>query len=89
MSSFPMARLRCVFTVASLMYDMTPGEKTILLRARGRLPRRVPPTASLHTPDPRLGIGIATAPTATRIDLTLSNSFGFGGQNAVLATAKA
>ncbi|MGW3570199.1 beta-ketoacyl-[acyl-carrier-protein] synthase family protein [Streptomyces sp. NPDC000941] len=51
--------------------------------------QRVPPTANLHTPDPRLDIKIATAPTTTRIDLVLSNSFGFGGQNAVLAIARA
>lgn len=49
----------------------------------------VPPTANLFTLDPRLDIKIPTAPTATRIDLAVSNSFGFGGQNAVLATARA
>ncbi|MEU9795659.1 beta-ketoacyl-[acyl-carrier-protein] synthase family protein [Streptomyces sparsogenes] len=49
----------------------------------------VPPTANLRTPDPGLHIKLATAPTATRIDLALSNSFGFGGQNAVLAITRA
>ncbi|MEU5609062.1 beta-ketoacyl-[acyl-carrier-protein] synthase family protein [Streptomyces sparsogenes] len=49
----------------------------------------VPPTANLRTPDPGLDIRLATAPTATRIDLALSNSFGFGGQNAVLAITRA
>ncbi|OMI36314.1 3-oxoacyl-ACP synthase [Streptomyces sparsogenes DSM 40356] len=49
----------------------------------------VPPTANLRTPDPDLDIKLATAPTATRIDLALSNSFGFGGQNAVLAITRA
>jgi 3-oxoacyl-[acyl-carrier-protein] synthase II len=49
----------------------------------------VPPTANLYTPDPRLDLKIPTAPTTTRIDLALSNSFGFGGQNAVLAIARA
>ncbi|MER6140505.1 beta-ketoacyl-[acyl-carrier-protein] synthase family protein [Streptomyces sparsogenes] len=49
----------------------------------------VPPTANLRTPDPGLDIKLATAATATRIDLALSNSFGFGGQNAVLAITRA
>ncbi|MEU1662126.1 beta-ketoacyl-[acyl-carrier-protein] synthase family protein [Streptomyces sparsogenes] len=49
----------------------------------------VPPTANLRTLDPGLDIKLATAPTATRIDLALSNSFGFGGQNAVLAITRA
>ncbi|MER7787031.1 beta-ketoacyl-[acyl-carrier-protein] synthase family protein [Streptomyces sp. NPDC097640] len=49
----------------------------------------VPPTAGLFTLDPRLDIKIPTTPTATRIDLAVSDSFGFGGQNAVLAIARA
>lgn len=49
----------------------------------------VPPTANLKTLDPRLDITVATAATAQRVDLALSNSFGFGGQNAVLAIAAA
>ncbi len=47
----------------------------------------VPPTANLHTLDPELEIKVATEETGTRIELALSNSLGFGGQNAVLAIA--
>ena len=49
----------------------------------------VPPTANLVTLDPRLDLDVATAAVPREIDLALSNSFGFGGQNAVLAIAKA
>ncbi len=49
----------------------------------------VPPTANLETLDPRLDLDVATAAVPLAIDLALSNSFGFGGQNAVLAIAKA
>ncbi|QQQ74607.1 beta-ketoacyl-[acyl-carrier-protein] synthase family protein [Saccharothrix sp. 6-C] len=49
----------------------------------------VPPTANLTTLDPRLDLDVATAVVPRGIDLALSNSFGFGGQNAVLAIAKA
>ncbi|MFE9751559.1 beta-ketoacyl-[acyl-carrier-protein] synthase family protein [Saccharothrix saharensis] len=49
----------------------------------------VPPTANLTTLDPRLELDVATAAVQRGIDLALSNSFGFGGQNAVLAIAKA
>lgn len=48
----------------------------------------VPPTANLDTLDPRLEIDVATAEVPRALDLVLSNSFGFGGQNAVLAIAK-
>ncbi|GGY33245.1 beta-ketoacyl-[acyl-carrier-protein] synthase family protein [Streptomyces anulatus] len=48
----------------------------------------VPPTAGLRTLDPRLEIEVPTTVTSARIDLVLSNSFGFGGQNAVLAIAR-
>ncbi|MFI8303013.1 beta-ketoacyl-[acyl-carrier-protein] synthase family protein [Streptomyces sp. NPDC085927] len=49
----------------------------------------VPPTANLSALDPELDIEVATAPTACPDGLALSNSFGFGGQNAVLALARA
>ncbi|WP_405773527.1 beta-ketoacyl-[acyl-carrier-protein] synthase family protein [Streptomyces sp. NBC_01538] len=49
----------------------------------------VPPTAGLSCLDPRLDIEVATTATATRAELALCNSFGFGGQNAVLAIAAA
>ncbi|MFE4538990.1 beta-ketoacyl-[acyl-carrier-protein] synthase family protein [Streptomyces scopuliridis] len=49
----------------------------------------VPPTANLTTPDPGIDIKIAASETSMPIDLALSNSCGFGGQNAVLAIAAA
>ncbi|MEV6332662.1 beta-ketoacyl-[acyl-carrier-protein] synthase family protein [Streptomyces sp. NPDC051909] len=49
----------------------------------------VPPTANLRTLDPHIDIDVATAATPRKIGLALSNSFGFGGQNAVLAIAAA
>ncbi|WP_447003275.1 beta-ketoacyl-[acyl-carrier-protein] synthase family protein [Saccharothrix isguenensis] len=48
----------------------------------------VPPTANLDVLDPRLDIDVATAAVPLVIDLALSNSLGFGGQNAVLAIAR-
>ncbi|MEU3355392.1 beta-ketoacyl-[acyl-carrier-protein] synthase family protein [Streptomyces sp. NPDC037389] len=48
----------------------------------------VPPNAGLRTLDPRLEIEVPTTATDARISLALSNSFGFGGQNAVLAIAR-
>ncbi len=44
----------------------------------------VPPTANLTTVDPRFGIQVAECAVSGRIDVTVSNSLGFGGQNAVL-----
>jgi 3-oxoacyl-[acyl-carrier-protein] synthase II len=49
----------------------------------------VPPTANLVTLDPRMNIDVASVGTERKISLALSNSFGFGGQNAVLAVAPA
>lgn len=49
----------------------------------------VPPTANLMNLDPEIDIEVATAPTPVETGLALSNSFGFGGQNAVLAIAPA
>ncbi|SCF38356.1 beta-ketoacyl-[acyl-carrier-protein] synthase family protein [Micromonospora mirobrigensis] len=54
---------------------------TVLAVERGL----VPPTANLTTLDPEIDLDVAAKPTHRRIDLALSNSFGFGGQNAVLA----
>ncbi|WP_033441564.1 beta-ketoacyl-[acyl-carrier-protein] synthase family protein [Saccharothrix sp. NRRL B-16314] len=48
----------------------------------------VPPTANLDALDPRLDIDVATTAVPLVADLALSNSFGFGGQNAVLAIAR-
>ncbi|MFG2463568.1 beta-ketoacyl-[acyl-carrier-protein] synthase family protein [Streptomyces sp. NPDC048523] len=58
---------------------------TVLTIERGL----VPPTANLKNLDPEIDLAVATDPTVRRVDLALSNSFGFGGQNAVLAFASA
>jgi 3-oxoacyl-[acyl-carrier-protein] synthase II len=47
----------------------------------------VPPTANLRTPDPRIQLKIADSPVSQPVGLALSNSCGFGGQNATLAIA--
>jgi 3-oxoacyl-[acyl-carrier-protein] synthase II len=49
----------------------------------------VPATANLDVLDPRMKIDVATSNTHRGVGLALSNSFGFGGQNAVLAIAPA
>jgi 3-oxoacyl-[acyl-carrier-protein] synthase II len=49
----------------------------------------VPPTANLTELDPRMEIEVASVSTPRKIGLALTNSFGFGGQNAVLAVAPA
>ncbi|HET8660204.1 MAG TPA: beta-ketoacyl-[acyl-carrier-protein] synthase family protein [Micromonosporaceae bacterium] len=49
----------------------------------------VPPTANLDRLDPEIDLNVATSATPHRISLALSNSFAFGGQNAVLAIAPA
>lgn len=56
---------------------------TVLAVERGL----VPPTANLDRLDPGVDLDIATAPTRRTVDLALTNSLGFGGQNAVLAMA--
>lgn len=58
---------------------------TVLTIERGL----VPPTANLDRLDPELDLNVATSPTPHRTGLALSNSFAFGGQNAVLAIAPA
>lgn len=58
---------------------------TLLAIGRGT----VPPTANLTTLEPGLDIDVAVERRAWRPGLALSNSFGFGGQNAVLALAPA
>jgi 3-oxoacyl-[acyl-carrier-protein] synthase II len=48
----------------------------------------IPPTANLVSQDPEIEIDVvADTPRRQRVDLALTNSFGFGGQNAVLAFA--
>ncbi|PWW62462.1 beta-ketoacyl-[acyl-carrier-protein] synthase family protein [Actinokineospora spheciospongiae] len=50
----------------------------------------VPPTANLANQDPKVELDIVTgAPRAQRTEVALSNSFGFGGQNAVLVFTSA
>jgi len=50
--------------------------------------RIVPPTANLHRIDPRVDLDVVRgAARPQRVQLALSNSSGFGGQNAVLAFA--
>ncbi len=50
----------------------------------------IPPTANLDSQDPEVELDVvAKSPRETRVEVAISNSFGFGGQNAVLAVAKA
>ncbi|MFE7608619.1 beta-ketoacyl-[acyl-carrier-protein] synthase family protein [Streptomyces celluloflavus] len=49
----------------------------------------VAPTANLSRLDPRMDINVARTRTDARVELALSNSCGFGGQNATLAIAAA
>ncbi|WP_221351192.1 beta-ketoacyl-[acyl-carrier-protein] synthase family protein [Streptomyces beigongshangae] len=49
----------------------------------------VPPTANLRRLDPRMDIEVARSVEEGVLDLALSNSCGFGGQNAVLVIARA
>lgn len=49
----------------------------------------VPPTANLTRQDPDIDIDVAVTASPRRISLALSNSLGFGGQNAVIAVAAA
>ena len=45
----------------------------------------IPPTANLHTPDPRVRPRLRAAYVArkAKVDTATINGFGFGGQNAV------
>jgi 3-oxoacyl-[acyl-carrier-protein] synthase II len=50
----------------------------------------VPPTVHLRTPDPAFGLDyVPGAARALAVDVVLSNSFAFGGNNTVLAFTKA
>jgi 3-oxoacyl-[acyl-carrier-protein] synthase II len=50
----------------------------------------IPPTANLDSQDPQIELDIVSkAPREGRVDVVLSDSFGFGGQNAVLLVTRA
>jgi len=50
----------------------------------------IPPTANLESQDPEIEIDVvAKAPREAKIEVAISNSFGFGGQNAVLVVTPA
>lgn len=48
----------------------------------------LPPTRNLHRQDPQIKLDVVTTALHTRVDAALSNSFGFGGHNVVLAFVK-
>ncbi len=51
---------------------------------------RIPPTANLEKQDPEITLDVVSgAPRETAVDVVVSNSFGFGGQNGVLVLARA
>ncbi len=51
---------------------------------------RIPPTANLQHQDPHIDLDVVTEkPRQQRVSVATSNSFGFGGQNAVLVLAAA
>ncbi len=50
--------------------------------------RRIPPTANYETPDPALGLDVVAQPRALGDGVVVSNSFAFGGHNAVLVFAR-
>ncbi|HEV3400441.1 MAG TPA: hypothetical protein VG078_01365, partial [Acidimicrobiales bacterium] len=50
----------------------------------------VPPTANLHHPDPDCGLDLVTGEgREEKVDVTMSNSFGFGGHNVTLVLRRA
>ncbi len=49
----------------------------------------LPGTAGLSEPDPRCEVNLVATPQQAQVDYMLSNSFGFGGQNAALLWGRA
>ncbi|MGQ9510919.1 MAG: beta-ketoacyl-ACP synthase II [Thermaceae bacterium] len=49
----------------------------------------LPPTINLEDPDPELDLDFLPTPREAQVEYALSNSFAFGGQNAVLVFRKA
>jgi 3-oxoacyl-[acyl-carrier-protein] synthase II len=50
----------------------------------------IPPTANLDSQDPEIALDVvAKSPREQRLEVAMSNSFGFGGQNAVLVMSRA
>ncbi|MEY9908400.1 3-oxoacyl-[acyl-carrier-protein] synthase II [Catenulispora sp. MAP12-49] len=50
---------------------------------------RIPPTANLDALDPAIALDVvAKVPRTAEVEVALSNSFGFGGQNAVLVLTR-
>jgi 3-oxoacyl-[acyl-carrier-protein] synthase II len=51
---------------------------------------RIPPTANMQRQDPAIDLDVvAHKPRQQKVSVAISNSFGFGGQNAVLVLAAA
>ena len=49
----------------------------------------IPPTINYHTPDPECDLNYTpNVPVERKVDLALSNSFGFGGHNTTLAVKR-
>ena len=50
---------------------------------------KIPPTINYETPDPECNLNYTPNITAERkVDVVMSNSFGFGGHNAVIILKK-
>ena len=49
----------------------------------------LPGTCNLQRPDPAIGLAVLAAAREQRVDVALTNSFGFGGMNASLVLARA
>lgn len=65
------------------------GGTEIILTAKAIEKQVVPPTANLENPDPECDLDYTPLKPKTRkIDVALSNSFGFGGHNATILVGK-